>query len=331
MMKLSTMWKIDATVSADGCSPVAERILTHWPHDAGSLRFFRSSANFLYTFNLEGKRYFLRFADSSERSRQTIEAEVTLLNWLASAGIHVAVPLPADNGEFVVTIETVLGTFHAVVFPELSGVQMEMDLLDAAGYGAWGAALGGLHAALKEFPGQASAERPTWRDELEQAHQYLPTSEPAIQREWASLSRELDALPVDREGFGLIHYDFELDNLVWGENGIGILDFDDCVHHWYAADIAFALRDLFANGRGLDDPSFRAFMDGYASQCLLDEASIQQVPLFLRFSKLVQYARMARSLDLEAVGSYPDWLRGLEGKLRSRMTAYAVSLEDQAN
>ena len=50
MMRLSTLWKVDATIDALGSSPVAERILGSWPHEAGSVRFFRSSANFLYVF-----------------------------------------------------------------------------------------------------------------------------------------------------------------------------------------------------------------------------------------------------------------------------------------
>ena len=52
----------------------------------------------------------------------------------------------------------------------------------------------------------------------------------------------LGALPVDRDRYGLIHFDFELDNLYWRDQTIGMLDFDDCAHYWYAADIAFWLK-----------------------------------------------------------------------------------------
>lgn len=46
MMRLSTMWNVDRTVRADGSSPVAERVLERWPHDPGSVRFFRSTTKF---------------------------------------------------------------------------------------------------------------------------------------------------------------------------------------------------------------------------------------------------------------------------------------------
>src|SRR4051794_26011895 len=121
MMRLSTLWKVDSTIDAAGSSPLAERILVSWPHEAWSVRFFRSSANFLYTFTQESKRYFLRFSDSTERSRAAIEAEIELVNWLAATGLRVAVQVRAGNGQFVTTTETQLGAFHAAVFAELRG------------------------------------------------------------------------------------------------------------------------------------------------------------------------------------------------------------------
>ena len=50
MMKLSTMRTVDSTVDTHGGSPIAEQILTSWDHEQGSVRFFRSSANFVYRF-----------------------------------------------------------------------------------------------------------------------------------------------------------------------------------------------------------------------------------------------------------------------------------------
>ena len=134
MMRLSTMWKVDSTIRADGGSPVAERILERWTYDSGSVRFFRSSANFLYAFEREGEHHFLRFADSSERSREAIEAEIDLLGWLAEAGIDVALPVPSRRGNLVETVGTDWGEFHAVVFPATAGEQFEISAPDDSGF-----------------------------------------------------------------------------------------------------------------------------------------------------------------------------------------------------
>src|SRR5258708_27781920 len=83
MMKLSTIRTVDGTVDTYGGSQIAEQILTSWDHDQGSIRFFRSSANFVYRFRQGGKQCFLRFADTSERTRDTIEAEIDILQCVA--------------------------------------------------------------------------------------------------------------------------------------------------------------------------------------------------------------------------------------------------------
>src|SRR5437764_124850 len=119
MMKLSTMWAIDSTVDANGNSPVAERILAHWEYERGSVQFFRSSANFVYSFRNKGELCFLRFAESSERTRATIEAEMDILHWVAKAGITVTTPIASRNGNDVETVVTDTGTFQAVVFAGL--------------------------------------------------------------------------------------------------------------------------------------------------------------------------------------------------------------------
>ncbi len=204
MMRLSTLWSVDRTADAHGRSPVADRILERWAHDRGSARAFRSSANFVYVFRDAGRRRFLRFADSSERSRETIEAEVNILDWLAGAGVSVARPLPSTGGNVVETVVTDLGTFHAVVFPALEGARdLDIGDLDAPRFRAWGAALGELHAALKDYPGAGTAARGTWRDHLASAKEYIPEDASALRREWDRIASALHALPVNRDTYGL--------------------------------------------------------------------------------------------------------------------------------
>lgn len=195
MMPLSTMWNVDRTIDANGSSPVAERILECWTYDTGSIRFFRSSANFLYVFRINGKHHFLRFADSSERSREAIEAEVDLLSWLGGAGIDVTLPVASRHGHLVERIETRWGTFHAVVFPTLAGEQFEISDLDDSGFRRWGAALGAVHAALATYPGGNTTTRPTWRHHLDMIRATLPKEAPALHSEFADVAGELAALP----------------------------------------------------------------------------------------------------------------------------------------
>lgn len=317
MMKLSTMALGDRRLAMNGDLPVAAQGITCWSHDPDSARLFRYSSNFVFAFSHEGQRRFLRAAHERERSAAQIEAEVSLITWLAAEGVAVAAPLPSSDGRLVEHIDTEVGVFHTVVFPGLDGEQFETDDLDLDGLVRWGRALGQLHAAMRRYPGKADAARPSWRDDLALARASVRAPERAIEREINELEARLGMLPVSPETYGLIHFDFELDNLLWNGPSSGILDFDDCAHHWFAADIAFALRDLFDAGAGLEDPRAQAFLRGYRESEALDDAMMAAVPLFSRLSRLTGFARLTRALDLDPAPQYPDWLRDLEGRLQA--------------
>ena len=328
MMKLSTMYKVDCMVDTNGQNPVAEQLMKHWEHEQGSAQFFRSSANFVYVFRNEGQQNFLRFAESSERTRETIEAEMDILHWVARRGMTVTTPIQSRNGHFVETVETEFGTFHAVVFAGLEGSQLDIGELDDSQFREWGAALGKLHAALRTYADPGLSARSTWKDHLEMIRAFLPEDKSALCIECEQIASSLQELPMTPENYGLVHLDFELDNLYWLDHTIGIGDFDDCGHSWYAADIAWALRDLFGDGIDLNKISFRAFVRGYSEQYPLDKELLDHLPLFLRMAKLLTYARLVRAMDLPHHSEEPAWLGSLRMKVKNWMNAYKASLEN---
>jgi len=326
MMKLSTMLKVDSTVDTQGQSRIAEQILEHWEHDQGSAQFFRSSTNFVYVFRNGGERSFLRFADSAERTGAEISAEMALLGFVASKGMTVTTPIASKNGRCVETVETDLGTFHAVVFAELQGSQGAIEELSTAQFEVWGATLGKLHAMMHLYQDPRLSARRTWRDHLTQAHISLPKDEPRVLAEFDHIISWLSALPVTETNYGLIHGDFELDNLFWQDDTIALLDFDDCSYSWYVADVACALRDLFETGVDLSNPSFRAFIRGYSEHSSLDEELISHLPTFMRLANLITYAKLVRAVNLTTDQDYPEAYRSLLLKLENWVHNYKASL-----
>jgi len=325
-MKLSTMLKVDSTVDTQWQSRIAERILEHWEHDPGSAQFFRSSTNFVYVFRKGGERSFLRFAESAERSGAEISAEMALLCWVASKGMTVATPIASKNGRCVETVEADLGTFHAVVFAELQGSQVDIEELSTAQFEVWGATLGKLHAMLHLYQDPRLSARSTWRDHLNMAQIYLPKDELRIQAEFDHITSWLSLLPVTATNYGLIHGDFELDNLFWQDETIAMLDFDDCSYSWYVADVAFALRDLFQTGVDLSNPSFCAFIRGYSEHYSLDEELLSHLPAFMRLANLLTYAKLVRAMDLAHDQDYPEAYTSLLLKLENWVHNYKASL-----
>src|SRR4051794_32412631 len=149
-MRLSTMRRVDAATTADGRNPIAEEIVRRWTDEPVALRFFRSSANVVYTFAAE-RGCVLRFADAGERSAETIAAELDLVRALARYGLPVAVPVPSRGGNLVETVTVGADAYHVCVFPLLGGHVRDLDELDPAQLRSWGAALGRLHAATRRL------------------------------------------------------------------------------------------------------------------------------------------------------------------------------------
>ena len=316
-MRLSAIRRLDDAVE-DGLGQIARRLLGSWRHDHGSLSFFRASANAVYRFSLDGEPYFLRLTLASERSKCAVDAEIDLVEWLGHEGVCVPVVAPAEDGRRVLTAETESGRVHAVVFAGVSGHERTLEELTLADFRSWGSALGNLHAALRRYPAPTSPWE-SWREQLDFADKHV--DDEVVAGEIAGIRETLAALPVDREHFGLIHGDFELDNLFWNGRISGIIDFESAVLHWRIADVALAIEPLADN-----EPARDAFLTGYEESSSLDERVWATREVFLRYSELLRHAKIVRSLDLPPQ-EVPPSLRALQAKLERRRDDYRARLE----
>jgi Ser/Thr protein kinase RdoA (MazF antagonist) len=323
MMKLSTMQALTNTVNDKCESAVADHILSRWNHDQGTAKYFRASANFQFIFQRAGKRYFLRFNHSIERSIDRIHAEVDFINYLASKGLVIAKPVSSIAGHFVESVSTSQGVFHAVVFEGLAGAQFEeIEELTPQIFMRWGQALGELHQATE---GYKAGARPTWKDHLAMISEYLPATEQTAHLALRKLQEQLTRLSINEDNYGLIHFDFELDNIVWNGDKVGIVDFDDSAQYWFVADIAFALRDLFddsAEKVELQNKSFQNFIAGYRQVKEITQEDLVLIPMFLKLHNLITFAKLHRALEIQEIQGEPVWLEELRKKLTLKMQIY---------
>lgn len=325
MMKLSLMQAVVDTLNDTYASPIADAIVAAWAHDHDSARYFRASANFIFVFKHAGQPYILRFTHAGERTADAIQAELAYLQHLAAHAVPVALPIHSLSGRSMESIATALGVFHAAVFELLPGQQFDIGDLSLAQFTRWGSALGALHQAAE---GYAGAGRPTIHDHLRMLAQQLPAHEDAARQQVALLERQVAALPTNAQTFGLIHYDFELDNLLWDDQRVSIVDFDDCARYWFGADIAFALRDLFDDQAAQIDAAdarFQAFVAGYRELRSVTDADLRQLPLFLQIHNLVTFVKLLRATDIDAAHAAPAWVIDLQAKLVRKAQTYRDS------
>lgn len=127
----------------------------------------------------------------------------------------------------------------------------------------------------------------------------------------------LQSLPISNSNYGLIHYDFQLDNLFYEEKyrSFHVIDFDDAVYSWYAHDIVTALDDFLHNDINLKHSPVNSFLQGYCLIRPLSEEDVQTFPYFQRFMKLYQFSKLLWTLEGSDIVDAPQWLDDLKIKL----------------
>lgn len=327
MMKLANMSIVIGTLNERrGCS-IADEIASRWEHTEGSVRFFRASANFLFTFEHADRAFFLRFIHAAERNQSSIQAEMNYLQYLATRGVSVAIPVRSSAGHLVEAVSTARGTWNAVVFERLTGNSFESNELTPEQIVRWGQTLGALHNATQGF---SVGARASWHDHTVHVALQMPAGDPLISK-LDRIRNQLEQLPVRNDNFGLIHYDFEPDNLVWNGMQASIVDFDDCANYWFAADIAFALREAFSDSPGrvnLANRTAQQFLSGYRLERDIENTELQRIPLFLALHNLVTMTRLQDALAQASSGDEPEWSAALRKKLETKVDSYRAQIAE---
>ncbi|REE85352.1 Ser/Thr protein kinase RdoA (MazF antagonist) [Paenibacillus taihuensis] len=331
MMLLVNMWlgTVDDT-------PAGQLVL-NWEHEANSLKFWRASSNFVYRFEADGgKPFWLRFVHEADNSIANIHAELHYIIYLIERGYAAAPPVPSLNGRLIETIETEQGRYYGVVFEQAEGNRVQADRMTEDQLQRWGQSLAQLHlhAADYEVSADLTARR-SWEDTLRFISEVLerhPNEDAAIAA-CRRVEQWLRSLPNGAEHAGIIHYDFQLDNVFDRAQAeadaastrasfgapFSVIDFDDAMYHWYTMDIAAALADLDDLEEAQAASARALFLQGYASIRSLNDHHIDelhhQLPLFRRFSRLYSYARLLRCIEGLELDGAPEWLIGLHRKV----------------
>lgn len=312
-MPLNAIDRLKQTVTATWESPVADRSAALWGYAPGTAKWWRSSASHVFVIpDPNGKRY-LRFVPDAHRSAESFSAIAELTARLADRGVPVARPVASEAGPLTATVDTPLGPMHAMVIEAAPGETLDADELDENDARAWGAALARVHRDAADL----GRRLPGPLRELPEAAA-LFAADPDLAAAAAALHERLRDLERDPSCFGVVHGDFELDNLAWNDGVATAFDFDEACRSWYAADVAFALRDL-TDETGLPAAGhrgrFAAFIDGYRSVRPLSEADL---PLFAGLNAIAALVRISTALATPEPDE-PEW----KADLRTDLAAMA--------
>ena len=305
---------------------LAKEALKNWEHNTDKLdaylKWFRISSNAVYPFERNGKRHFLRLAPVSEKIESNLRGELEFLQYLHEEGYNSMVPVAATNEALLLTLDTQWGTYYASVFEGVSGKCIEDTDYQKDIMFAYGQALGKLHCLSMEYqpvhPKWSYEEALAWITQTFKEY-HAPAS---MLAEAAHVAALLEVLPKTRENFGLVHYDFEPDNVFFDAafGTCNVIDFEDGMYHFFLIDIEQvfdALSDELADDALREAKDW--FLEGYQSEKPLEPDFEEKLPLMRRFCNLFSYARLLRCVS-DNIQNEPDWMQKLRAALSKKMT-----------
>lgn len=311
---------------ATGLTELARAAGNHWgfgPETTFELFKHRENAVFLVTDG--GDRYALRVHRPGYHSDAELESELAWIAALRDDGFRTPRVIPASDGRMMVRVAAppvpeprqvdVLEWFDG---SPLGAAETEA-LTDAddviATFGVIGELMATTHNHGESWRRPSSFTRHAWDADG------LLGSEPFWGPYWQlelltddqrtllerMKSRALADLADFGQGpdrYGLIHADFLPDNLLRGDDGICLIDFDDAGFGWHLFDVATSLfpsllEDWF-------DDAQAALIEGYRRRRALPDDHLERLPLFfiLRGTTYLGWAHTRRETETaEIVGA----------------------------
>ncbi len=274
---------------------------------------------FVYEGQLDGLPRILKVSPGLwNTTDQTIGAteaqllgELDFVRYLDAYGVPVALPVPSREGNLIETIPLdneacfLAYAFEKVpgfMYPDESVVEFPETVLVE-----WGRLMGRIHhLAARYQPSDPAWKRPAWdADDLLDYRGLIPADQPLVWQRFDEMVATLNGLPRNPQVFGLVHGDLHHGNFFNDNGRLIAFDFDAAHYLWYIGDIVIALynclplpRSETAQRREFTVHYLSHFLKGYRLEKPLDPAWIAQIPLFLKFNEMLDYAYKYKYWDM---------------------------------
>lgn len=280
---------------------LTEQALASWEFEQARLHPIGISENASFRVDTPDKRYVLRVHRPGYHTLAELESEHVWTGALLRAGIDVPVPARTPDGREYVTLPFEGGERHIGMLEwvdgELLGNVIAREPSDFARHfraaGRIVAAIhnqssswvvpGGFHRHRLDVEG-LMGETPFWGPfwNLPQMHR---KQREVIESARRTITEELSRLGHSNETFSLIHADLHPHNLVVGEHGLHVIDFDDAGFGWHHYELAVALYRYQEDDRFGDIRA--ALVDGYREVRPLPDSVVGMLPIFFLVRSLV--------------------------------------------
>jgi len=297
-----------------------------YPIDRASLREIGGYQNRVFEFTHNNKQFILRVTPAEHRTRQQIEAELEMIHKLKEEGIPVANSVTLPGAAPVEKVELEGNTYFLCVFEKAPGKtwieepQNENTFLEA------GRVLGKIHTKNEKLT--EKLERPSWRENhyLRNACKFIPAEKSWVIEKMENHLEKMDKLPKTKNNFGLVHGDYNFANMLYDDNRVTIIDFDEAEYNWFIYDLAVYLFYYLLGGdpANMDlEPNklvWKKLGEGYSGEKNLDPEMVEMLPDFLRLREFILFSSIYGKLPQGSWGKWQkDFIRTTEERLKKNL------------
>ncbi len=245
------------------------------------------------------KKCILRISSLGDKEETDYLAETEFVHYLAQNGAPVADVLPSVNGRYVESFTCDGKRCFISLFDYAKGMLIsdnnyryrEGAPLSEYFYNT-GKTLGKIHRLSKVY--SPSHRRIQYFDKynMEYIHALIPDTYADLKSAIFERLEKFCSLPVEKDDFGLVHFDFSDGNyhIDMSNGAITVFDFDNCMYCWYMFDLA----NLWTHGVGWYQfetnaakrmecmaQYFNTILEGYRSETDISDLLLEQLPLFI--------------------------------------------------
>jgi len=315
-------------------------LLENWEYDENALEmldYYRISASAIYPYKNNGETFFLRFAPYDEKLESEIYEEIKFIQFLHKKGLDVLEPILSKSGKYLLNKSTPWGNYLVCAFKRVAGDRLDGFGSDGIEYSdelitGYGKALGKLHKYSSQYE---KVTKKTCFEMFNKMEYYINnkinSKKEILSKEIVEIKDYFKIIPQNSSNFGLIHGDFELDNVFITKETkkYSVIDFGSSMYHWYAMDIEITLNSLKEEIPQNDFEKMKAlFINGYKEEYPLNENELTLFPIFRRFENMRKYIGLNETLE-EKWDNEPLWMIELRDHLNKHIEKLENSFEKQ--
>lgn len=269
-----------------------ERVVSRYPLASPlECHLFNAHLNHVYLVKSGNSRYYLRIPLYEWRTRQDIEEEIDLLEYLTHNGVPVARPVKSKEGRYIQPVNAPEGIRWAVLFTNAEG--NPCDISDKKQNYLFGQIVGKIHRCSDKMAGTYKKfhldldyllEKPVERMCRFLTHKKALTD--YLKEIKENLESQVQRLPKTTPGYGICHGDLHIKNIHFDRHlNPTIFDFDCFGYGWRGYEIGSYVYNLMHSPKAAANQvnwreAFDEFLAGYDGENVLTHEEFNTIKLF---------------------------------------------------